>query len=234
MQDLISLCLKVLFQDNNNIPYLQSLINNFIPSYKIDQNIVFSNDSVVAPFTIRNDFDSNNIGNYCLLVKIFTSTFEYIVQFLGNKSYYEYRRNIYIFRNSYLAIFLQFGIENLKFFFSNLNNNSFEHLRPLIALTLQLLEHVFMYPFTMSLHQFQIEDEIGENITCLGSGDIYFPNSFRHVICDEQFLNSLLQYYQMVLNITQNFEYSRTELYSLIRIIGRASTPSQYSFKSNE
>jgi hypothetical protein len=125
MQDLISICLKILFEDNNNIPYLQNLITHFIPSYKIDENIISSNDSNLVFFPMKNDFDTSNIVNYCHLVKIFISSFEYIVQFSGNKSYYEYRRNIYIFRNSYLAIFLQFGVENLKFFFFNLNQNSF-------------------------------------------------------------------------------------------------------------
>lgn len=66
----------------------------------------------------------------------------------GSKVYYEYRKCIYVFRNSYIPYFLQFGIEHIK----ALLPIASQQLRPVIALTLSFLEVVFMYPFTLSLH----------------------------------------------------------------------------------
>jgi hypothetical protein len=90
-----------------------------------------------------------NLQGYCLAVRVFTSMFEY-VSVQGSKIYYEYRKCIYVFRNSYLPYFLHFGIEHLKVLLPLAS----PQLRPVIALTLGLLEAVFMYPFTLSLHEF--------------------------------------------------------------------------------
>ena len=84
-----------------------------------------------------------------MAVRVFTSMFDY-VSVQGTKIYYEYRKCIYVFRNSYLPYFLQFGIEHIKVLLPLAS----PQLRPVIALTLSLLEAVFMYPFTLSLHEF--------------------------------------------------------------------------------
>jgi hypothetical protein len=36
MLDLMSLCLKVLFEDNNNVSFLQTFISYFLPAYRVD------------------------------------------------------------------------------------------------------------------------------------------------------------------------------------------------------
>lgn len=153
---------------------------------------------------------------------------EYITVQSGLKTYYEYRRSIYVFRNSYLAHFLQFAVEHTKLLFA------LPALRPVLAATLALLEQVFMYPFTLSLHEFEVEEDLGENTTGLNTGDIYFANYFRHVLCDMGFLNDLLNYYGYVVRTAGEFEDCRGEIYSLVRILGRVACPSQYTFKNDE
>ena len=92
-----------------------------------------------------------------------------------------------------------------------------------------------MYPFTLSLHEFEIEDDINENITGVNSGgDIYLPSFFRHVICDEAFNGALVQYYHLLLNNSNTFEQCRKELNSLIKIFARSFCCSQYTYKSDD
>lgn len=148
----------------------------------------------------------------------------------GTKVYYEYRKCIYVFRNSYIPYFLQFGIEHIKAFLPIAS----QQLRPVIALTLSFLEAVFMYPFTLSLHEFEQEDDLTENITGVTSGDIYLPNFFRHVVCDEPLMRGLVGYWQMLVNGTSNFEEVRGELTSLLRMLGRSTCASQYTFKNDD
>jgi hypothetical protein len=40
----------------------------------------------------------------------------------------------------------------------------------LMNLTIQLLEAVFMYPFTLSLHEFEVDEDSADNLTGSGSG----------------------------------------------------------------
>jgi len=49
--------------------------------------------------------------------------FEYLTFQSTSKTYYEYRRCIYIFRNSYLAFFLYFGVENCKALFNSFDGS---------------------------------------------------------------------------------------------------------------
>ena len=76
--------------------------------------------------------------------------FEYIIIHSTNKSYYDYRKCIYVFRGSYLAYFLYFNVEYLKWLFSVFDNSPL--MTSLVALTLELLEQVFMYPYTLGVH----------------------------------------------------------------------------------
>ena len=71
------------------------------------------------------------------------------------KTYYDFRRNIYTFRNSNLPILLNISVEYIKFFFqacetSNWNINQFIGFN--MTSILSLLDAVFMFPFTLSLH----------------------------------------------------------------------------------
>ena len=167
-----------------------------------------------------------------MLVKIFISSFEYLTLQTTSKTYYEYRRCIYIFRNSYLGYFLHFGVENIKLFFASFDNS--QSIYAITNLTLELLESVFMYPFTLSLHEFEVEEDSVDNISGANSGDVYFPSYFRHVLCDVVFLDSILKYFQMLLQNNLPFDQKRKELTSGIKILGRASIPSQYTFKNED
>ncbi len=111
MIDLAGICLKVLFEDNNNQSHLQNLLTTFIPNYKVDDRFLkMPNDSSITPIFMRRDMDFNNLGHYCTVVQIFISMFEFITIQSGEKQYYEFRKNIYIFRSSYLAYFLEFAV----------------------------------------------------------------------------------------------------------------------------
>lgn len=132
------------------------------------------------PFEPRRDFDYSNLKGYCLLMKVLISMFEYITVQNGSKVYYEYRRSIYIFRNSYISYFLQMGVEHHKTLFAM---GSPDNLRPVILLTLRELEAIFMYPFSLSLHEFDTEDDVGDNIAGISS-EVHLPSFFRHVLCD--------------------------------------------------
>lgn len=65
----------------------------------------------------------------------------------------------------------------------------------LMNLTIQLLEAVFMYPFTLSLHEFEVDEDSADNLTGSGSGEIYFPNYFRHAICDTSLLQQIYSFF---------------------------------------
>lgn len=99
---------------------------------------------------VRYSLSDFNINHYCMLLRILVSMFEYLTFQSTSKTYYEYRRCIYIFRNSYLAYFLYFGVENCKALFSNYDGS--EQMYQIVNLTLEYLEYIFMYPFTLSLH----------------------------------------------------------------------------------
>lgn len=44
-----------------------------------------------------------------------------------------------------------------------------DNLRQVILLTLRELEAIFMYPFSLSLHEFDTEEDAGENIAGITS-----------------------------------------------------------------
>lgn len=109
--DLAGLCLEKLFEDSNNQCFLQSFINCFLPNYKLDERFPNeASDLPPMPFEVRRDFDYSNLKGYCFLMRVLISMFDYITVQNGSKVYYEYRRNIYIFRNSYISYFLQMGV----------------------------------------------------------------------------------------------------------------------------
>ena len=91
-----------------------------------------------------------------------------------------------------------------------------------------------MYPFTLGIHEYDVEDDAVDSINGPSSGDVYFPSFFRNVICDRKFLDNVSGYLNMMLSIEKNFEDLRTELMALIKILGRVCLPSGYSFKNEE
>lgn len=155
MVDLIAICLKALFEDNSYFSFLQKMINMFLPSYSFIENFNTTTETSLQFIQPRYSLDFGNLQNYCTLLETLVSMFDYITVHAATKTYYEYRRSIYVFRNSYLAYFLYFGVEYCKILFDNFNNS--EGMSAVMRMTVQLLELVFMYPFTLSLHEFEVE-----------------------------------------------------------------------------
>lgn len=62
--------------------------------------------------------------------------FEYVSIQSCNKAYYEYRKNIYIFKSSYLAYFLHFGVQDLK---TLLSFSSWNMIKDVVALNMRFL-----------------------------------------------------------------------------------------------
>ena len=77
---------------------------------------------------------------------------EYVANHSSSKTYYEYRRCIYIFRNSYLSNVLFFAVENFRLLFENFDNS--QAMIEVTNETIILLESIFMYPFTLGIHEF--------------------------------------------------------------------------------
>ena len=75
---------------------------------------------------------------------------EYVANHSSSKTYYEYRRCIYIFRNSYLSNVLFFAVENFRLLFENFDNS--QDMIEVTNETIILLESIFMYPFTLGIH----------------------------------------------------------------------------------
>lgn len=74
-------------------------------------------------------------------------------------NYYYYRRNLYAFRNSYLAYLLNYSIYCLKSIFKhsiNLQTSAtsiagiYQSIRPI----LKFFEDIVMYPFSLNMHEY--------------------------------------------------------------------------------
>ena len=94
-----------------------------------------------------------------------------------------------------------------------------------------LMEAVWLYPFAMSLHETDNEEEIGEAITGAYGGDVYFPGFFRPVLSSQPLLSTFANYTRAILDSNLPYEQVRQPLTALIKIIGRLCAASAYSFK---
>ena len=130
--DLIAISLKTLFEDNLYSGTLEGIIKIFLPVFTLPTNFNTTNEGELTMVHPRWTLESVDERKYLILMRIFTSMFEYVTYHSTNKSYYEYRRCIYIFRNSYLAYFLHFGVESLKLIF----NSYGPHLRQMAKHTI--------------------------------------------------------------------------------------------------
>jgi hypothetical protein len=152
MMDLVAMSLKSLFEENSYSSVLEKTIQLFVSPFMLPPNFNTTNEVNLQVVLARYNLLECNISHYCMLLQILISMFEYLTFQSTSKTYYEYRRCIYIFRNSYLAFFLYFGIEACKLLFAGFDNS--DNMYQVVNLTLEYLENIFMYPFTLSLHEF--------------------------------------------------------------------------------
>lgn len=59
-------------------------------------------------------------------------------------------------------------------------------LRPVV----KLFEAIIMYPYTLRIHESELEDDVHDNIAGLNT-EIYFPTYFRGYLCDTSLLFDL-------------------------------------------
>ncbi len=133
-------------------------------------------------------------------MKAFTSMLEYVTYNAYFKTYYDFRRNIYTFRNSNLPILLNIAVQYSKYLLNTCVSNNWNVNQFLIhnlSNALSFLDGVFMFPFTLSLHQYDHELEPNDKITG-SNGQIYFPQYFRNVLCDMGLIRNLGLYYQFL------------------------------------
>ena len=109
MMDLIAISLKSLFEENSYSSMLEKTIQMYVTPFSLPSNFNTTNEINLQEITVRYNLEFN-INHYCMLLQILMSMFEYLTFQSTSKTYYEYRRCIYIFRNSYLAYFLYFGV----------------------------------------------------------------------------------------------------------------------------
>lgn len=97
--------------------------------------------------------------SYPYALAIFKSLLEYVTTSSYYKSYYDYRRNIYTFRNSYLAILLNVVIDYSKLLLHSWRADPANtHLLQYLRETILLLETLVMYPFTLNLHEYENDE----------------------------------------------------------------------------
>lgn len=174
--DTISACIRGCIISSSNFN------EQFLFFLGVIQPAFIPNEDFIKPNTVTHELVLINpdLGvcampeHHDYAVKILSSVLDYITNSTYFDNYYYFRRNIYFFRNHYLAYFLNYAIFSIKVLFRNYNQNlgnasaqkkTLEQLRS----SLGLLESVAMYPFSLNMHEAEIEDEIHDNISGFSS-----------------------------------------------------------------
>lgn len=84
---------------------------------------------------------------------------------------------------------------------------------------------VVSYPFTLSLQEFEFDEELRENSV----GEIYFPNYFRNVTTDTHFMQGLYRLYTWY-NAVVEFDSVSQDVLNLLRIMGKVCSANSYYF----
>ena len=157
----------------------------FLTFLGIIQPAFVPNLDFIKPNTITNELTLINPDpGVCAMpehhgytVKILASILEFVTNSTYFDNYYYYRRNIYFFRNHYLSYFLNYAVFSIKILFRSYNrivshNSETETKQKASALlrgSILLLEGVVMYPFSLNMHEAEVEDEIHDNISGMSS-----------------------------------------------------------------
>lgn len=168
----ISACIKATIVSISSFdPIFLRFLGIIQPTFVPNQEFVHASSSL----TLICPFEGMSLPTEAheYTVRILSSVMEFIVNSTYFENYYYFRRNIYFFRNHYLPYFLNYAVFSLKVLFSNHNRlmsghpsmaerqQGYQRLRG----SLQLLEAVVMYPFSLNMHEGEVEDEIHDNIS---------------------------------------------------------------------
>lgn len=161
-------------------------------------------------------------------LKVLTSLIENVQQQTSYPSYFDYRRNMYTFKNNYLAAVLHVAVWYLKVlveFATDPPESSSQELSACLHANLKLLEELMTYPYTLHLQEYECDEDIRESSV----GEIYFPSYFRNVTEDAGVLQVLLRLYNWYSSCPQ-VPLFQPEIMMLIKIVGRLSSANSYFF----
>ena len=232
VMDLIALTLKTVLEEAGNEVYLRGVMNFYMPQVPVSESFAKEMEDREEPYQPQGvNLSEMKMGSFQFLTNILTSTIEYNLHQAEGASYYEYRRHIYIFRNQYLPYILSLSLE----LFTTLTEMAVKYVEayPCLEQLMPLLEGVWMFPFAMSLHETDGEEEPGEAIAGAYGGDVYFPGYFRPVLSSRPVLNAIASYIRALIELRQPYEQVRGPLNVLVKIAGRLCAASSYSFKTD-
>jgi hypothetical protein len=109
--NLVSICLKYCLMPVSQLQLFEQFLTNYFPQFEF--NVLFLNclDSQVVIVQPANNFIPTSFTNR---VSILISLIENISLSTTYSSYYDYRKNMYTFKNNYLAVILQLTVWYLK------------------------------------------------------------------------------------------------------------------------
>lgn len=165
--------------------------------------------------------------NFQRLVSILISLLDHVTLAVYFGNYYEYRRYVYTFKNNYLAGILEVCTWYLKILIeqTTLPPQQSMGLRSHLSIMIRLFEMVVSYPFSLSLQQFEFDEQLREN--CIG--EIYFPNYFRNITGDTHFINGIYRLYAWY-NTAVEFDTVKADILNILRIMGRICSANSYYF----
>lgn len=153
--NVVSLCLKYCLMSTNRIAMLEQFLLACFPQY--DFNVLFLNtlDSQVQPVQPSNNILPPWLPNR---LAILTSLLEHIQQQPSYGSYFEYRRNMYTFKNNYLAALVHVTIWYFKVLVGYVQQPpeaTGAELLSCMRATLKLFEELMCFPYTLHLQEYE-------------------------------------------------------------------------------
>ena len=150
------------------------------------------------------------------------------------KTYYDYRRYIYLFRNLYVPIMLNISTEYHKMLHQEWQKNMLNRdIIDVLTVSVGLVEKVIAFPFTLTMHEFEADDEHKDGSVGL-SPDIYYPPCFRNVLCDRSYIEMLFEFFFFLLKELESVNQLGGTVYSMLKIAGRIISASSYTFSTEE
>ena len=104
------------------------------------------------------------------------------------KTYYDFRRYIYMFRNLYVPVVLNISTEYHKMLHLQWQKNPVNRdIVDVLVVSVGLVEKVLSFPFTLTLQEFEAGEDNRDSSVGL-SADIYYPPTYRNVLCDRAYI----------------------------------------------
>lgn len=158
--NVIAVCLKDLCDNNKNMQAFVNLLeNSLFPCFRVNDAFTSSLNgdlTFLEPSPIISGYLQSTPGamvRYGYGAKVLIELIEYVTMVTVYKTYYEYRRNIYTFRNTYLSAILNVAVEHHKALHQEWKRQtgSLDMIK-VMNTSIQLIDKVIAYPFSLTLH----------------------------------------------------------------------------------